>query len=109
MQNETYENISSEISELISKLNILSKSGNLLLQEYQSVTGKFLENCAVLKRRYDDLAFELVRKFHEAEEFLNDQELDRLKKAVGSNRWRIFLSQDYYQLQDHYRVYKSDN
>jgi len=109
VQNKTYENISPEISELISKLNILSKSGNLLLQEYQSVTEKFLENCTVLKRKYDDLAFELLRKFHEAEEFLDDQELDKLKKAVGNNRWRIFLSQDCYQLQDHYRVYKSNN
>lgn len=109
MQNKTYENLFPGISELISKLNIVSKNGNLLLQEYQSATGKFLEDCTVLKRKYDNLAFELLRKFHEAEEFLDDQELNRLKKAVGNNRWRIFLSQDYYQLRDHYRVYKSDN
>lgn len=105
MQEKTYTDFLLEISNLASKLNILSKSGSSVLQEwkkvmrqefslkeYQSVSGYFLEVRSVLEKTYDNLAFELVRKIHEAEEFLCDEELNSLRKAVGNDLWQTLLS-----------------
>ena len=112
MQDRMYTDFLLEISRLISKLSTLSENGILVLrewrrvkkqelslEEYQSAAQYFLENCSVLEETYDKLAFELTRKFHQAEEFLYDEELDRLRKVVGDDLWRTFLSWDCYQSQ----------
>jgi hypothetical protein len=111
MQNEMYMDFLLEISTLASKLDILSKSASSALQEWNQVKrqsisfkdyiyarGKFIENSSPLERIYDNLAFELIRKVRQAEEFLYDEELNRLKKIVGNDIKQIFLSWECYQI-----------
>jgi hypothetical protein len=105
MQGKTYTDFLLEINRLASKLGTLSENGSSVLQEwkkvirqelslkeYQSASEHFLEVRSVLEKIYDNLAFELVGKIREAEEFLCDEELDNLKKAVGNDLWQILLS-----------------
>ena len=110
MQGKAYTDFLLEISKLTSKLDTLSenscsalqewkrvKKRELSLEEYQSVAGHFLDHCSVLEETYDKLMSELIRKFRQAEEFLDDEELDSLRKSVGNDLWRVFLFWERYQ------------
>lgn len=111
MQGKMYIDFLLEISILASKLDTLSKSASSALQEWNQVKKqeisfeeyicakeKFLKHSSPLERIYDNLAFELIRKVRQAEEFLYDEELDRLKKTVGNVVRQIFLSWEDYQI-----------
>jgi hypothetical protein len=112
MQGEMYKDFLLGIRALVSRLNTLSENGSLTLQEwkrvkkqefsledYQLAEDTVHKDCSALEDVYGNLLFEVLRKIRQAEEFLNNEELDSLKKAVRYDIQQTFLSWDCYQSQ----------
>lgn len=110
MQGKMCTNFLLEIRTLVSELKILSENGSLALQEwkrvkkrelsleeYQSAEERILKNCSIVEEIYSNLTFEILIKVRQAEEFLDDEELERLKKVIWHDIQQIFLSWDHYQ------------
>jgi len=99
-----------EIRNLALKLNVISESARLALQgwkevlkqensleEYVDAKEEFIKEISFLEKEYDNLAFKLLIEVRQAEEFLNDEELDNLKMTVGNDICCIFLAWDQYK------------